>query len=525
MVRITRQSLVTSRFIYFKDLKSMGLFKRKKDKSAKKKNKKEKAGKAAPSDVVETPADEDPPEAVSEETEAVEESVPAPKKKKGLFKRKDKAAKKPKKEEEAPALEKAPEPPVEKEGIFLPLGEAVEDRDVKEETPQKPAKKKKGLFKRKDKAAKKPKKEEEVTTLEEEPEVPLEEEEADAPLAEDIKVIEEEDSGEETPQEPVKEKKGWFKRKKKKAKGEEEPPVSEEEAAETSEPLEESEESQEEEPQEELEAAAKEDLEEAETSKKAKDPRDKKGLFKRLKSGLSKTRDILTTDIDELFLGNRKLDDDLLDEIEELLITSDMGVQTSIALIDKLRKKASKIPDAEALKEVLKAEICELMGDGKVSEIDMEANHPHVIMVVGVNGVGKTTTIGKLAANFAAEGKSVLLAAADTFRAAAVEQLTIWSERSEAEIVRHRENADPAAVAFDAVEAAIARDKDIVIVDTAGRLHTKVNLMEELKKIRRAVAKRCLTRRMRHGWFWTRPQDKMPCPRPSYFMRLWASTV
>ncbi|GBC64126.1 hypothetical protein DENIS_5144 [Desulfonema ishimotonii] len=214
-----------------------------------------------------------------------------------------------------------------------------------------------------------------------------------------------------------------------------------------------------------------------------------KGLFGRLKSGLSKTRAILTTDIDELFLGNRKIDDDLLEEIEELLITSDMGVQTTMTLMEKIQKKAAKLSGADELKQVLKDEICQLMIT-ETAVAPTVATKPHVIMVVGVNGVGKTTTIGKLSAQFAAEGKQVMLAAADTFRAAAVEQLVIWAERAGADIVKHRQNADPAAVAFDAVEAAVARGRDIVIVDTAGRLHTQVNLMEEIKKVRRAISKK-----------------------------------
>ncbi len=225
-----------------------------------------------------------------------------------------------------------------------------------------------------------------------------------------------------------------------------------------------------------------------ETKTDTKPDKDKSGgLFSRLKKGLSKTREVLTTDIDDLFRGKRKVDAALLEEIEELLITSDMGVQTTMKLMEKVGKKSARISNAAELKQVLKTEIRELM---KKPDTDLENRHkPHVIMVIGVNGVGKTTTIGKLAARFGNEGKKVMIAAADTFRAAAVEQLVIWAERAGADIVKHRDNADPAAVAFDAVEAAVSRGKDVVIVDTAGRLHTKVNLMEELKKIRRAVEK------------------------------------
>ncbi len=213
-----------------------------------------------------------------------------------------------------------------------------------------------------------------------------------------------------------------------------------------------------------------------------------RGLMQRLKDGLSRTRQVLTTDIDKLFVGKRQIDDELLEELEEILITADIGVKTAGDLIRRIAiKYASEKLDADGFKKALKQEILELL-DVTVSVPDV-VSRPLVIMVVGVNGVGKTTTIGKLAARFAHDGKKVLIAAADTFRAAAVEQLTIWAERSGAEIVRHKSNADPAAVAFDGVEAAMARDMDVVIIDTAGRLHTRVNLMEELKKIRRSVSK------------------------------------
>ncbi len=212
------------------------------------------------------------------------------------------------------------------------------------------------------------------------------------------------------------------------------------------------------------------------------------GIFRRLRRGLTKTRDILTTDIDDIFARNRKFED-LAEELEERLITADVGVRTTLRLMEGLSRRSSGIAGAADLRAALKAEIVSLMAPCKAVE-RFPAPKPLVIMVVGVNGVGKTTTIGKLAARFAGEGKSTLIAASDTFRAAAVEQLTIWSERAGAEIVKHRENADPAAVAFDGVEAAAARGRDVVLVDTAGRLHTKVNLMEELKKVRRAMAKR-----------------------------------
>jgi fused signal recognition particle receptor len=213
------------------------------------------------------------------------------------------------------------------------------------------------------------------------------------------------------------------------------------------------------------------------------------GFIKRLKSGLSKTRKVLTTDIDELFTGKVKVDDEMLEDLEELLITADIGVQTTMEIVARLRKKAPRISGPADLKEILKNEIRALL-EIEAPDNRQPAAKPHVIMVIGVNGVGKTTTIGKLAAKANAAGRSVLIAAADTFRAAAIEQLTIWAERADADIVKHKENSDPAAVAYDSVEAALARGKDLVIIDTAGRLHTKVNLMEELKKIKRSVAKK-----------------------------------
>ena len=216
---------------------------------------------------------------------------------------------------------------------------------------------------------------------------------------------------------------------------------------------------------------------------------EKKGFFKRLKQGLSKTREILTTDIDDLFMGNRKLDDDLLEKLEELLITSDIGVATAMDIMDIISKKASEIEDAHSLKQVLKDEIAGIMGH-MAPTVQTTPEKPHIVMVVGVNGVGKTTTIGKLAARQTAQGKKVLIAAADTFRAAAIEQLTIWAQRARADIVKHKDNADPSAVVFDSIEAALSRNVDIVYIDTAGRLHTKINLMEEIKKIKRTIAKK-----------------------------------
>ena len=216
---------------------------------------------------------------------------------------------------------------------------------------------------------------------------------------------------------------------------------------------------------------------------------DKSDFLSCLKQGLSKTRKILTTDIDELFADNRKIDDKLLEELEELLITSDIGVQTSIDLIDNISRKSWEIADAEQLKSALKEEILSLL-DAQTAVVKKIPSTPYVIMVIGVNGVGKTTTIGKLAIRQTAAGKRVLIAAADTFRAAAVEQLAIWADRANAEIVKHKDKADPAAVVYDTLEAALARGTDFIFIDTAGRLHTKVNLMEELKKMKRTISKK-----------------------------------
>ena len=212
------------------------------------------------------------------------------------------------------------------------------------------------------------------------------------------------------------------------------------------------------------------------------------GFVRHLRKGLSKTREFLTTDIENLFKSGTTMED-LWEEIEERLITSDIGVQTTMDIMENISKKFPKISNPDQLKAVLKEEIISLLNTQTAAPEKATAK-PHVVMIVGINGVGKTTTIGKLAAKSSDEGKKVLIAAADTFRAAAIEQLVIWAEKAGADIVRHRDNADPAAVAYDGVEAAVARGKDIVFVDTAGRLHTKISLMEELKKIRRALSKK-----------------------------------
>jgi fused signal recognition particle receptor len=211
------------------------------------------------------------------------------------------------------------------------------------------------------------------------------------------------------------------------------------------------------------------------------------GYFRRLKDQLSNTRKSLADGFERIFTGKKKIDDDLLEELEELLITADIGVQTTLALMEKV--SSAKISEVDQIKALLKAEILAIF-EPQSTPTAKPPPVPLVMMIVGVNGSGKTTTIGKLAAKATASGQKVLIGAADTFRAAAIEQITIWAQRAKADIVKHKEMADPAAVAFDAVAAAEARGADLVLIDTAGRLHTKVNLMEELKKIKRAVSKK-----------------------------------
>ena len=222
------------------------------------------------------------------------------------------------------------------------------------------------------------------------------------------------------------------------------------------------------------------------TRSESDDSTDSESYIRRLRRGLAKTRKILTSDLNTLFAGTQKIDEDLIERLEELLITSDIGVSTAMDLIAGLSAKSSKIQDAAGLRAVLKEELLTIFKHTSPQPNKING-HPNIVMVVGVNGVGKTTTIGKLAAKYTAAGKKVLIAAADTFRAAAIEQLGIWAERAGADFVKHKDGADPAAVAYDGLEAALARRVDVVLVDTAGRLHTRVNLMEELKKIKRTI--------------------------------------
>ena len=214
------------------------------------------------------------------------------------------------------------------------------------------------------------------------------------------------------------------------------------------------------------------------------------GFFDRLKKGLTKTRENFTYNIERLIIGYADIDDELIDDLEETLLMADVGVKTTETLIAAVRKgiKQKEIRTPEDLIPFLEKEIVSILEAGE-NTFQMAENGPTVLLVVGTNGVGKTTTIGKLSAYYRRQGKSVLLAAADTFRAAAIDQLEIWGKRADAQVIKHGEGSDPAAVVFDAMQAAKARNIDIVIVDTAGRLQTKSNLMQELEKIYRVIGR------------------------------------
>ena len=212
------------------------------------------------------------------------------------------------------------------------------------------------------------------------------------------------------------------------------------------------------------------------------------GFFDKLKKGLEKTRKSFTEKIEQVIVGYASIEDELLDDLEEALISADVGVKTSMALMEDVRRgiKKKEINSPADLRPFLERRISELLTAGS-DESRMAESGPTVLLVIGVNGVGKTTTIGKLGNYYKQQGKSVILAAADTFRAAAIDQLEIWGQRIDAQVIKHEEGSDPASVAFDAVNAAKARNADVLIIDTAGRLHTKSNLMEELKKINRVI--------------------------------------
>lgn len=230
-----------------------------------------------------------------------------------------------------------------------------------------------------------------------------------------------------------------------------------------------------------------EEMQELNGSKEEK-PEETKGLFSRLKQGLSKTREGITARVEQALKTYRKVDESLFEEIEEILITSDAGVETTMKIIDKLKEisKEKKIIESQDLKSELK----EIIADELTLDVSYDLNiepSPSIILVVGVNGVGKTTSIGKIAYQLKNKGKKVMLAAGDTFRAAAIEQLEIWGDRVGVDVVRHQEGSDPAAVIYDAIQSAKAKKIDVLICDTAGRLHNKKNLMNELGKVKKVV--------------------------------------
>ena len=234
------------------------------------------------------------------------------------------------------------------------------------------------------------------------------------------------------------------------------------------------------------EAESPEDISEQEDGEEPEQSAKKPGFFEKLKNGLKKTKEGFMSKVELLMNSFTKIDEDFFEELEETLILSDIGAETSMEICDQLRAavKRTGATDPADVKQLLREIIAEMLTGG--NELKLETK-PSVIMVIGVNGAGKTTTIGKLAANLKAQGKKVLVAAADTFRAAAIDQLNVWTDRAGVDIIKHTEGSDPAAVVFDALTAAKARNVDVVLCDTAGRLHNKKNLMEELKKIARVI--------------------------------------
>ena len=244
----------------------------------------------------------------------------------------------------------------------------------------------------------------------------------------------------------------------------------------------------------------------------------KQGFFAKIKAGLTKTRDNIMSGVDNVLKSFVKVDEELFEELEETLIMADIGVETSVYIIDQLRDKvkSNRITDTADVKNALEEVISEILEKDEEPDI---STSPSIILVIGVNGVGKTTTIGKLAHNYMGEGKSVLLAAADTFRAAAIDQLQIWGDRNGCDVIKHQENSDPGAVVFDAVQAAKARKTDLLICDTAGRLHNKKNLMNELKKIAGIIEKE-YSQAHTEFLYWMLQRDRMPYNRQSFSMML-----
>ena len=210
------------------------------------------------------------------------------------------------------------------------------------------------------------------------------------------------------------------------------------------------------------------------------------GFFDKLKNGLTKTKDAFFGQVNDVLKSFRRVDEDLLEELEELLICADMGAETAMSVVDELREKIKedKITEADAVRDALKEILRDHIGEGEPLKLETT---PSVILVIGVNGVGKTTSIGKISAHLKSQGKKVIMAAADTFRAAAIDQLAVWCDRAGVDLIRQNEGGDPAAVVFDAASAAKKRGADVLIIDTAGRLHNKKNLMDELAKIDRVI--------------------------------------
>lgn len=217
----------------------------------------------------------------------------------------------------------------------------------------------------------------------------------------------------------------------------------------------------------------------------------KSGFFSRLKQGLTKTHKAVTRKIEEATIGQREISEDVLDKLEEALVTSDLGISTVDQLMETIRwqVKRNELDDADKIKDTLRKAILDILAKTEQPLLIEPELKPFVILIIGVNGTGKTTTIAKLAEIFTQQGHSVMLAAADTFRAAAAEQLEVWGQRTGCRVIKHAPGADPSAVAFDALQSAQARSADILIIDTAGRLHTKAPLMEELKKIERIISR------------------------------------
>ena len=241
-------------------------------------------------------------------------------------------------------------------------------------------------------------------------------------------------------------------------------------------------------PEENVEPVEVEETEEVAVEEQPTEEEKPKGFFAKIKAGLSKTRNNIISSVENVLSAFTKIDEDLYEELEEALIMADIGVETSLYIIEKLIEKVKdeKIHDPAEVKGAIIRVITEIL---EKDDEHFELPHPSVVLVIGVNGVGKTTTIGKLTHNYMENGKTVLLAAADTFRAAAIDQLQVWADRNNAQLIKHQENSDPGAVVYDAVQAAKARNTDVLICDTAGRLHNKKNLMEELRKISKIVNK------------------------------------